>query len=194
MQHKNTTFYLLLLISLLTMPLVSCDDDDSSESPPEQMEENTGAFCCSGAVINLDSLNFQVYVPNSFSPNNDGINDIFFPYVKGVSEIESFQVFDLDNLVHDKKSIAPDDPFDWFWPGPDTLPASGDNVKYDYSVQLRLQDGALLDFKGEIVAINCLDQLSHDCEQDIPCYFADQYSDQIGLLNTDIATNEPCYP
>ena len=45
-----------------------------------------------------------MYVPNVFTPNEDGINDNFRPYLKfePYTEVELFQVFDRwGNLVHE---------------------------------------------------------------------------------------------
>ncbi|MEO1260806.1 MAG: gliding motility-associated C-terminal domain-containing protein [Bacteroidota bacterium] len=54
----------------------------------------------------------DVYFPNAFSPNDDGINDIFFIGTgKAVSEIISFQVFSRwGELVYDGKNLPINDP------------------------------------------------------------------------------------
>ena len=38
-------------------------------------------------------LDFNVYVPNAFTPNGDGLNDLFFPVLRGVKRYE-LQIFD----------------------------------------------------------------------------------------------------
>ena len=35
-----------------------------------------------------------MYAPNIFSPDGDGVNDVFTIYARGVTEIRSLQVFD----------------------------------------------------------------------------------------------------
>lgn len=43
--------------------------------------------------INVDKRRY-LYVPNIFSPDGDGVNDMFTVYARGVKEIRSLQVFD----------------------------------------------------------------------------------------------------
>ena len=51
--------------------------------------------CIDEAILNVRVLkNRVIYVPNTFTPQGDGINDRFFVNGKGFGQIESFQVFD----------------------------------------------------------------------------------------------------
>ena len=55
----------------------------------------------------------SVYIPNAFSPNDDGINDEFYPFAKPctVEEIRSFLVFDRwGNMVFENYHFQPSDP------------------------------------------------------------------------------------
>ncbi|MEO0627329.1 MAG: gliding motility-associated C-terminal domain-containing protein [Bacteroidota bacterium] len=70
-------------------------------------------------VINLLNDN-QVYIPNAFSPNEDGVNDDFRPFFKDpsqVSIINKFQVFSRwGDLVHSAEEVATNSP-DIAWDG-----------------------------------------------------------------------------
>lgn len=46
------------------------------------------------SIVNVDYL-FNLYVPNSFSPNDDGFNDIFLPKGDGF-ELDSYEIFIYD--------------------------------------------------------------------------------------------------
>ncbi len=43
--------------------------------------------------INLVCDKEAVYIPNTFSPNGDGTNDVFYVRGKGVNFIKSFRIF-----------------------------------------------------------------------------------------------------
>ncbi|WP_349316564.1 PKD domain-containing protein [Chitinophaga sp. MM2321] len=51
--------------------------------------------CTKSDVVNIDLVcnTDVVFVPNTFSPNGDGQNDIFYPRGRGVSYIKSFRIF-----------------------------------------------------------------------------------------------------
>jgi gliding motility-associated-like protein len=57
-----------------------------------QVTNNIG--CSDSDTINVKVLKGPgVYVPNAFTPNGDGLNDVFKPTAVGISKIEYFRVF-----------------------------------------------------------------------------------------------------
>jgi gliding motility-associated-like protein len=76
-----------------------------------------------------------IYIPNSFTPNNDGLNDVFKVSVRGISEF-SIQIFNRwGDLVHE--STDPNE----IWQGGD---ANGEyfipNGVYSYVVKYKSLD------------------------------------------------------
>ena len=48
----------------------------------------------------------SIYIPNTFSPNNDGVNDYFFPRANGSVLIKSMTIFNRwGQVVFDKRNF-----------------------------------------------------------------------------------------
>ncbi len=63
-----------------------------------------GCSTSTSIQIQAEDCSTQLYLPNAFSPNQDGINDDFFP-LGNFFEVVSFKIFDRwGNLVHDAPS------------------------------------------------------------------------------------------
>lgn len=93
----------------------------------------------------------RVYIPNAFSPNFDGRNDTFQPFLgKGVAELESFRIFDRwGNLVFERENCAPGEA-DCAWDGRfkgRSLPPD----YYVYQAQIRYADEVLEVKKGSVL-------------------------------------------
>lgn len=58
--------------------------------------------CCGASPVEFDFEEMHVYVPNVFTPNGDGINDYFLPYVNSeVIEVVDYTIYEpvLDSNV-----------------------------------------------------------------------------------------------
>jgi gliding motility-associated-like protein len=78
----------------------------------------TNEFGCVGT----DSMNIkpfcestQVFIPNAFTPDGDGLNDILMVRGKGIALVRSFRIFSRwGELVFEKTNFQPNDPaFGW---------------------------------------------------------------------------------
>lgn len=97
-------------------------------------------------------LNRNVYIPNIFSPNNDGINDTFGPYAgRGVLRIRSMQVFDRwGDLVFDMNldSASLEPKWDGTWRGRPVQQGV-----YVYVIEVEFLDGTVLTYRGDITVV-----------------------------------------
>ena len=57
----------------------------------------------------------QVYIPNAFSPDKDGLNDVFMVRGKGIATVKYFRVFNRwGQLIFERNNFAANDPkFGW---------------------------------------------------------------------------------
>lgn len=68
--------------------------------------------------VATDSINIrtfcegsQVFIPNAFTPDGDGVNDVLMVRAKGIESVKSFRIFTRwGELVFEKKNFQPNDP------------------------------------------------------------------------------------
>ncbi len=68
--------------------------------------------CVDSAKIKIDVVcdHNQVFMPNTFTPNNDGANDRFYPRGKGLQIIKSFRIYDRwGEMIFQKSNMALND-------------------------------------------------------------------------------------
>ena len=60
-----------------------------------------------------DGTNF--FIPNTFSPNGDGVNEVFFPRGSGIFKIKNFKIFNRwGEMMFEKNSFDANNPaFGW---------------------------------------------------------------------------------
>ncbi len=96
-----------------------------------------------------------VYVPNAFSPNGDGTNDVFmiFSDTKSVLKVNSFLVFNRwGESVYQYFNFSPNDPA-YGWDGKHKgLPL--DPAVFTWFAEIEFIDGRVEIFKGDITLMN----------------------------------------
>jgi len=59
-----------------------------------------------GLLVGLNAYN-QVYIPNSFTPNNDGYNDYITTYTQDTLVVFDFKIYNIyGDLVHHATEIG----------------------------------------------------------------------------------------
>ncbi|MCB0521779.1 MAG: gliding motility-associated C-terminal domain-containing protein [Saprospiraceae bacterium] len=95
-----------------------------------------------------------VFIPNGFSPNGDGINDVFmiFSDHRSVKEVSSFLIFSRwGESVYEYYHFPPDDPlygWDGFFKGKDL-----DAGVFTYLAEVEFIDGEKRLFKGDVTLV-----------------------------------------
>jgi gliding motility-associated-like protein len=92
----------------------------------------------------------QVFIPNSFTPNGDGHNDVFYPRGKGLSIITTFKIFDRwGELLFERNNIQTDDA-SVGWDGTFRGVVLSPDV-YVYVVEAICETGEPINWKGDIM-------------------------------------------
>ncbi len=114
--------------------------------------DSHGCTASDTLLIHLRAIG-EVYVANAFSPNGDGINDVFFIQAgAGVVEVELFQVYDRwGEMLFEARSFAPNDPL-YGWNGLLGGRTMNPGV-YVWQARIRLFDGRLQWLEGEVMLV-----------------------------------------
>jgi len=94
----------------------------------------------------------NVFIPNTFSPNNDGINDVFFVRGTGLFNIKTIKIFNRwGEMVYTKTGIRPNDAVAG-WDGT----YKGQKLNPDvfvYIIEITCDNNSVLTYKGNIALI-----------------------------------------
>jgi gliding motility-associated-like protein len=107
--------------------------------------------CTATDSINIKTFceESQVFIPNAFSPDGDGINDILMVRAKGVGYINSFRIFTRwGELIFEKSNFPPNIPAHG-WDGK-IRGVTGPAEVYVYTVEVTCDNMQTYTFKGNI--------------------------------------------
>lgn len=117
-----------------------------------QVSNNGGCTASDFVTVNVICNNANVFIPNTFSPNADGVNDVFFPRGSGLFRIKSMKVFNRwGELVFEKNEVTPNDArmgWNGMYKG---KPAPAD--VYVYIMEIMCENNTSLPFKGNVTLI-----------------------------------------
>ena len=147
-------FNFMVSFSRLLVPLaflflfMSCGNDDDNKGSALE-------GCCTNDYQLVDMNPGKIYVPNIFTPDNNGVNDIFFPRSDdGIQLIESFEIRSLGGtLIYSANSILPNGT-EFGWDG--TL-SDGTLIRglFNYEISIRNNDGDRMEINGMICSFPC---------------------------------------
>ncbi len=113
-----------------------------------QVENDCGSDVANILVSAEDCRNF--YMPNAFSPNSDGINDLLFPFTESrdVTQITSYEIYDRWGVqVHSVENGMPNNP-EMGWDGTYRDEPAPPGI-YVYQIILQFRDGQESLIKGD---------------------------------------------
>ena len=152
----NISTFDLDSVSWMNIDSLDCDDCLEQEVAPLftsgysvfLMNEN-GCVTEDEVIVYVNNKR-RIFIPNAFSPNGDGQNDLFTIYGGlGVEEIENFQIFSRwGDLVFEKNNFQPNDPtkgWDGFFNGKKMNPAV-----FVFFAKIRYANGETEIVKGDL--------------------------------------------
>jgi gliding motility-associated-like protein len=113
-----------------------------------------GAGCTTSDSVHVDVLPAEsIYFPNAFSPDGDGINDVFYMQgVFGAAAIRALRVFDRwGNLVFERQNGSiNDEQYGWDGSAGGRTAATG---VYIWIAELEFPDGSRRSFSGDLLLL-----------------------------------------
>jgi gliding motility-associated-like protein len=114
---------------------------------------NSGGCKASDSIkITVICNDNNIFVPNTFSPNGDGVNDIFYVRGKGLNTIPSMTIYNRwGQIVFQKKDFAPNDPSAG-WDGMINGKKAPMDV-YIYTIEIICDNSTLVPYHGNVALI-----------------------------------------
>lgn len=138
---------------------LNCEDCPAPIANPQATTEYTvqvtDRYGCrnSGEITVIVVCNGEnFFVPNTFSPNGDGRNDVFFPRGTGLFRVKSMTLFNRwGQIVFDKKDFTVNDPSQG-WDGSFKGQKASPDV-YVYMIELLCDNNTVIPVKGNVTLL-----------------------------------------
>jgi len=114
--------------------------------------DSNGCQSTGSILIKVLCQNSNIFMPNTFSPNSDGRNDVFYPRGVGVANVKTLRIFNRwGEVIFEKHDFPANDPSSG-WDGTYKGKAANNDV-YIYQLEIYCQNGELIRFDGNVALI-----------------------------------------
>lgn len=112
-------------------------------------------FGCSRSITEIITVGqgAGIMLPTAFSPNNDGINDLFRPSLLGLKEVSMYIYDNWGNLVYEISSDTASLPSDWGWNGVEKVNSEPINGTYRYYIMAKTINDKIIEKEGHFILI-----------------------------------------
>jgi gliding motility-associated-like protein len=149
------------IVSYSWLPSQNLDCTDCPQptgNPPRttdynvQVQDRYGCKNSGNVTVKVVCGDQNFFIPNTFSPNGDGVNDIFYLRGSGVFRINSLMIFNRwGEVVFEKKNISINDPLSG-WDGNYKGKKAKPDV-YIYQVEIVCGNGETIKYAGNVALI-----------------------------------------
>lgn len=114
--------------------------------------DSNGCTATGSILVNALCNEKNYFVPNTFSPNGDGVNDVFYPRGVGLARVQVLRIFNRwGQMVFERKDFDANDASKG-WNG--TINGiKADIDTYVYYVEFVCENAAILPYKGNVTLI-----------------------------------------
>jgi gliding motility-associated-like protein len=138
---------------------LSCYDCKEPIATPKQTTRYTITVINQGGCVSRDEVSIFVvceegnlYLPNTFSPNGDGINDVFYPRGKGIYAVRNLRVFNRwGEVVFSQENFQVND-MSKGWDGTVHGKLASQDV-YVYTIDVICENNFVFSYKGNVALI-----------------------------------------
>jgi gliding motility-associated-like protein len=138
---------------------LSCSDCPAPFANPQyttkytvEIEDRYGCRNSGNITIIVVCGKENVFIPNTFSPNGDGRNEVFYPKGTGLFRIKSMRVFNRwGEVVFEKKEFAANDP-SVGWNGTFKGKTASPDV-YIYTMEILCENNTIIPVKGNVTLL-----------------------------------------
>jgi gliding motility-associated-like protein len=138
---------------------MSCATCSTTLANPKQttnykvvVKNDGGCSASDDVTVNVICNNGNLFVPNAFSPNGDGMNDKFYPGGTGINRIKSLRVFSRwGEVVFERVNFSANDASSG-WDGKYKGELLAPDV-YIWSCEVICENNELLTFKGDVTLL-----------------------------------------
>jgi gliding motility-associated-like protein len=138
---------------------LSCSDCIDPLAMPKKTTTYNLKVMNNGGCLTTDQITVYVicnnenyFVPNTFSPNNDGMNDVFYPRGRGLAQIRSVRIFNRwGQQIFSRTNVLANDPstgWDGTFKGQPVTPDV-----YVYMIDVVCENNAVITLKGDLMLI-----------------------------------------
>jgi gliding motility-associated-like protein len=112
-------------------------------------------FGCSRSITEIVTVGqgAGIMLPTAFSPNSDGINDLFRPSLLGLKEVSMYIYDNWGNLIYEITSDTASLPTDWGWNGIEKVNSEPKNGNYRYYIMAKTINDKTIEKEGRFMLI-----------------------------------------
>jgi CHU_C Type IX secretion signal domain len=131
--------------------------------------------CCGTKPVEIVIDKSLVYIPNVFTPNADGLNDVFKPfYDEKIMKVTGFKILSADEkLIWENKLFNPEKPLTG-WLGLMSKDSTYTGL-FKYSISFTTNAGTIKVIDGEACSIYCNPKIPVNISDKANCFFPMQF-------------------